>query len=78
MFWNRNWVATQGSSFFFGGVFMVLMGWAAWLASGSALLVLPVFVGYITIMQIRAEEQALSAVFGDDYHAYCQRVRRWV
>ena len=57
---------------------MVLMGWAAWLASGSALLVLPVFVGYITIMQIRAEEQALSAVFGDDYHAYCQRVRRWV
>ena len=57
---------------------MVLMGWAAWLASGSALLVLPVFVGYITIMQIRAEEQALSEVFGDDYHAYCQRVRRWV
>jgi protein-S-isoprenylcysteine O-methyltransferase Ste14 len=57
---------------------MVLMGWAAWLANGLALLVLPVFVGYITIMQIRAEEQALSTVFGDDYQAYCRRVRRWV
>ena len=57
---------------------ITLVGWAAWLSSAWALCVLPVFVAYITLMQIRAEEQALSALFGAHYSAYCQRVRRWL
>ena len=57
---------------------ITLVGWAAWLSSAWALCVLPVFVAYITLMQIRAVEQALSALFGAHYSAYCQRVRRWL
>ncbi|HOL37545.1 MAG TPA: isoprenylcysteine carboxylmethyltransferase family protein, partial [Rubrivivax sp.] len=36
------------------------------------------FGAYITRFQIRAEERALERVFGDEYRAYCRRVRRWL
>lgn len=55
-----------------------LVAWASWLHSAAALLVLPLFVVYISVMQIRAEEQALTAAFGDLYAQYCARVRRWL
>ncbi|UFS55979.1 isoprenylcysteine carboxylmethyltransferase family protein [Comamonadaceae bacterium M7527] len=57
---------------------VVLVAWASWLHSAAALLVLPFFVVYISVMQIRAEEQALAAAFGDLYAQYCARVRRWL
>lgn len=57
---------------------VVLVAWACWLGSATALLVLPAFVTYISMMQIRAEEQALTAAFGDAYAQYCARVRRWL
>ena len=57
---------------------LVLVGWACWLGSAKALLVLPVFLAYISVMQIRAEEQALSKAFGNDYLDYCARVRPWL
>jgi protein-S-isoprenylcysteine O-methyltransferase Ste14 len=36
-----------------------------------------VFVAWMTRFQIRLEERALAERFGDDYRAYCRRVRRW-
>ncbi len=36
------------------------------------------FVGVIDRFQIRPEEAALRDHFGDDFDAYCRRVRRWI
>ena len=60
------------------GMLALLTGWALWLANPLAVLVLPIFVAYITWFQIRPEEAALTAKFGAEYEAYCRRVRRWL
>jgi protein-S-isoprenylcysteine O-methyltransferase Ste14 len=57
---------------------LLLIGWALWLGQASALLWLAAFVLWIDRWQIGAEERALTALFGDDYRAYCARVRRWL
>ena len=56
---------------------LALVGWACWLASPPALLVVPVFVAYLTRYQIQPEERALQAVFGEAFREYCARVGRW-
>jgi protein-S-isoprenylcysteine O-methyltransferase Ste14 len=60
------------------GMALVLLGWAIWLGSLVALLVLPLFTAYLTRFQIIPEERALAATFGDAFAAYRQRVRRWL
>lgn len=50
---------------------LVLGGWAVW----------PwwlIFFAYLSRVQIPREERFLAARFGQDYTAYCQRVRRWL
>ncbi|AWH53139.1 protein-S-isoprenylcysteine methyltransferase [Stenotrophomonas sp. ESTM1D_MKCIP4_1] len=56
---------------------LVLLGAMLWLGSAAALLVVPMFVGWITRFQIVPEEQVLSARFGVDYADFRRRVRRW-
>jgi protein-S-isoprenylcysteine O-methyltransferase Ste14 len=56
----------------------VLAGWAVYLQHPAALLVLPLFMLYLTRFQIIPEERALSAKFGGQFDAYRQRVRRWL
>lgn len=60
------------------GMALLLAAWAIWWGLGPGLLVLPLFVAYITRFQIQPEERALQANFGAAYTAYCQRVRRWL
>jgi len=60
------------------GMLLILSGWAVRLGQPLNLLLLVWFVLCINALQIRPEEQALEAKFGDDYRAYCARVRRWV
>jgi protein-S-isoprenylcysteine O-methyltransferase Ste14 len=60
------------------GLLLVLLGWAAYLASLLALVLAPLFVFYIDRFQIGPEERALSARFGREFDAYAARVRRWV
>ena len=50
------------------------------LARGGILPALPVaaFVAVIDRVQIRPEEAALTAKFGEEYAAYCDRVPRWL
>lgn len=60
------------------GFALLLLAFAVWLSKLSALLLVPVFMGYLQRFQIRPEEQALRARFGASFDAYCQRVRRWL
>ena len=60
------------------GMLLLLAGVAAFLANAAALIVLPLFVVYMNRFQIQPEERALSAIFGSDFTAYTQRVRRWM
>ncbi|MCY1553776.1 Phospholipid methyltransferase [compost metagenome] len=60
------------------GLLLVLAGWGLWLAHALALLGLPAFVVYMNRFQIAPEERALTAVFGDAFAAYRQKVRRWI
>jgi protein-S-isoprenylcysteine O-methyltransferase Ste14 len=57
---------------------MVLFGYAIWLGALSPFLLLPLFFGIITTMQIIPEEQALEKNFGQQYLDYKARVRRWL
>lgn len=60
------------------GFFLALAGWAVYLANATAVLLLPVFLAYMTRYQIRPEERALRARFGPEYEQYMERVRRWL
>ena len=43
-----------------------------------ALMMLPLFVAYLSRFQIKPEERALLAKFGPDYADYMATVRRWL
>ena len=60
------------------GMLLVLVGVGLWLGNVLALLLAPAFVVTMTRGHIVREEQLLEARFGDDYHAYRARVRRWL
>lgn len=55
-----------------------LTAWACYLSAPVTLVCLPVLVLYLNRFQIEPEERALSRIFGDEYIAYKQRVRRWL
>ena len=61
----------------YAGLFLVLLAWALWLGALANVVLLVLFVVAITELQIKPEEQALAKRFGEEYEAYCQRVRRW-
>lgn len=57
---------------------LALAAWATWLGSWPAVLVVPAFVLAMNRWQILPEERALAILFGAEYEAYRQRVRRWL
>jgi protein-S-isoprenylcysteine O-methyltransferase Ste14 len=60
------------------GLLLTLLAWAVFLASPAALAFLPLFVLYMNRYQIGPEERVLSSLFGAEYAAYKQKVRRWL
>jgi protein-S-isoprenylcysteine O-methyltransferase Ste14 len=60
------------------GLVLLLSGWALWLGTVSPWLMVPLFMIFISVVQIVPEEQALEEVFGATYLAYRHSVRRWV
>lgn len=60
------------------GVLLILAGWAAWLANIAAFVLLPAFVAYLNLFQIRPEERVLEARFGAAFADYRRSVRRWL
>jgi protein-S-isoprenylcysteine O-methyltransferase Ste14 len=57
---------------------LYLFALIVYLSNWLALLLLPVFVLYISQFQIKPEERALSALYGPEYASYKSRVRRWL
>lgn len=60
------------------GFVLVLAGWAAYLSSSIAWLLVPGLAVYLTEFQIKPEERALLAKFGSEFSEYAARVRRWL
>lgn len=56
---------------------LILFGWIVHLGSVLALIVVPVFVLFITRFQIRPEERALAREF-PHYEQFCRRSPRWL
>ena len=56
-----------------------LVSWGLWLGHAAILLAGPIFFAvYVDRRQIRPEESALAAQFGEDYERYRRAVRRWL
>jgi len=60
------------------GMLLLQLGIAIWANSLWFVLVAIVFVPVMVRGVISREERYLERKFGDDYRAYCGRVRRWV
>jgi protein-S-isoprenylcysteine O-methyltransferase Ste14 len=60
------------------GMLLVLLAWALILSNAIAATILPAFVLYMNRFQIRAEETALTALFGQEFVEYKSRVRGWL
>lgn len=57
---------------------LVLAGVAVTVGALSALIVPPLFLLIVYWRYVRPEEAMLRELFGDEYAAYCARVRRWL
>jgi protein-S-isoprenylcysteine O-methyltransferase Ste14 len=60
------------------GLSMLLLGWAVRLGTLTPFAGPLLFVPLMVHVQIRPEESALRAKFGEDYSRYCRRVNRWL
>ena len=60
------------------GLAIILCAWGIYLGNLVSLLLLPVFIWYITIFQIIPEEEMMVNLFNEKYIKYKQRVRRWI
>jgi protein-S-isoprenylcysteine O-methyltransferase Ste14 len=60
------------------GMILVLAGIALMLASAWPWLVPPAFLALLYLRFIRHEEVLMEATFGDEYRAYCAKVRRFI
>lgn len=60
------------------GFLLILFGWAAFLSNGAALIGPFAFVLYMNRFQITPEERSLATLFGAEFSAYKDNVRRWL
>lgn len=60
------------------GMAIGLFGVAAWRSTLLGYALVPLFCMYLTEFQIKPEERALRAVFGNEFLVYLAKVRRWI
>ena len=56
---------------------LFLLAWGLFLGNAFNTLLAAGFVSYMNAFQIKPEEEALLASFGEHYTRYCKDVRRW-
>lgn len=59
-------------------VAVILCAAVLWFGNPLNILIVGLFVWFITSFQIKPEEKALLELFGDDFRIYCSSVRRWI
>ncbi len=57
---------------------LFLLSWGFYLSNPLSLVVILGFMPYLNRFQIEPEERALEQLFGQDYVAFKDRVRRWI
>jgi len=62
----------------YAGMALFLFAWLLWLSNPLNLIIFVAYITYITQLQIKPEEVALSKLFGEKFDLYCQNVRRWI
>lgn len=60
------------------GMLIFLIAWCTKLGDVLGLFIIPFFMWYMTVFQIKPEEQAMQKIFGDEFSEYKKRVRRWL
>jgi protein-S-isoprenylcysteine O-methyltransferase Ste14 len=60
------------------GMTLLYLGTTIWQNTLWPLVALPAVVAVIHVGVIQREERYLERLFGDDYRAYRDRVRRWL
>lgn len=60
------------------GMALVLFGTSLTVGALAGVFVAPVFMVIIEVRFIRPEEEMLRGIFGEEFAAYCQQVRRWL
>jgi protein-S-isoprenylcysteine O-methyltransferase Ste14 len=57
---------------------LILLAVAVFFSNPLGLAGVVLFVAWMNLFQIPAEERALKAKFGEAFERYCERVRRWI
>lgn len=60
------------------GLALFLVAVSIWLGNIANIATFFLFIAYLTLFQIKPEEEVLAGLFGADYDAYRQDVRRWI
>ncbi len=60
------------------GMALMLLAVAVWSSTVLGYALVPVFCLYMTEFQIKPEERALLAIFGQEFSTYMAKVRRWI
>lgn len=60
------------------GMALVLLAWGVFLANPINIILFIGFIVYMNELQIKLEEEALDAIFGDEFKKYKHNVRRWI
>lgn len=59
-------------------ILLTLLAFGLWLTNAFSIVLCLGFVVYMNRFQIEPEEEALEALFGEEYREYKARVRRWI
>ena len=60
------------------GMSFILLATSIFSGAWLGLLLIIIFIGYITLFQILPEEKAMQDLFGETFEDYKARVRRWI